>query len=538
MLNLLKDYNKNKLTGFKHKLKIFKFKPEDKVEANRHFPISTKEWFNSTYSYDKNAKKSMPTLDYIIYNLIKMYFNLDSMVNKGEKFSRRRSKAKYHTTNKILVGNTEMKHYNDKIIITIYTYNKTKKFIFKNLEKLYKKVFRNFFVDFYRVNTLFKNKFNFKNFNTSIAIKKKIRKFLNRKYMLRFKLKRKKRKYLNYRKLRKYYLIKTYKNLYINNLINYSVTNNEKFKAQNNIYYLYFKYLSLYDRSFSVFRKFLYRSNTIIKLLKEKKFLLKNLIDKNKFLKLKGNILYINKSFLKNKLSKELLYLKYNQMLMTERYKYSYVYLNRLKNVIENIYAKNIEFNIINLKYLHLDSKIFSVFMGLKMKNRKNRSIKILKKALKLTKITRLNSFLFSMDNLYFNNLNRLKLKYNLLNNNRKLDLLDLFFYNIFKLKKVQINPEKTNKVEKRQKFIYKSVKFRKITGIRFEAKGRLTRRLTASRAIFKLRYKGNLKNIDNLNNLSSTIMRGYLKSNIDYTNINSKTRNGCFGLKGWISSK
>ena len=43
MLNLLKDYNKNKLTGFKHKLKIFKFKPEDKVEANRHFPISTKE---------------------------------------------------------------------------------------------------------------------------------------------------------------------------------------------------------------------------------------------------------------------------------------------------------------------------------------------------------------------------------------------------------------------------------------------------------------------------------------------------------------
>jgi hypothetical protein len=32
-------------------------------------------------------------------------------------------------------------------------------------------------------------------------------------------------------------------------------------------------------------------------------------------------------------------------------------------------------------------------------------------------------------------------------------------------------------------------------------------------------------------------MLRGHQKSNIQYTKINSKTRNGSFGLKGWIST-
>jgi hypothetical protein len=32
-------------------------------------------------------------------------------------------------------------------------------------------------------------------------------------------------------------------------------------------------------------------------------------------------------------------------------------------------------------------------------------------------------------------------------------------------------------------------------------------------------------------------VLRGHIKSNLQYTIINSKTRNGSFGLKGWISS-
>jgi hypothetical protein len=39
------------------------------------------------------------------------------------------------------------------------------------------------------------------------------------------------------------------------------------------------------------------------------------------------------------------------------------------------------------------------------------------------------------------------------------------------------------------------------------------------------------------LTNLSSTIVRGWTKSNAQYSIVNSKTRNGTFGLKCWVSS-
>ena len=72
------------------------------------------------------------------------------------------------------------------------------------------------------------------------------------------------------------------------------------------------------------------------------------------------------------------------------------------------------------------------------------------------------------------------------------------------------------------------------VTGVRFEASGRLTRRLTAMRAVFKYRYTGSLKDLrSSLNSKSSTTLRGCIKSNAQYTVINSKTRNGTFGLKG-----
>jgi len=72
------------------------------------------------------------------------------------------------------------------------------------------------------------------------------------------------------------------------------------------------------------------------------------------------------------------------------------------------------------------------------------------------------------------------------------------------------------------------------VSGVRFEASGRLTRRLTAMRAVFKYRYVGSLKNIrSSFNNKPSKLLRGYVKSNSQYTIINSKTRNGSFGLKG-----
>jgi hypothetical protein len=81
---------------------------------------------------------------------------------------------------------------------------------------------------------------------------------------------------------------------------------------------------------------------------------------------------------------------------------------------------------------------------------------------------------------------------------------------------------------------ILNSISNKSISGIRLEATGRLSRRFTAAKSIFKFKYKGSLKNIhSSYKGLSSVILRGHAKSNIQYTNINSKTRNGSFGIKG-----
>ena len=82
-------------------------------------------------------------------------------------------------------------------------------------------------------------------------------------------------------------------------------------------------------------------------------------------------------------------------------------------------------------------------------------------------------------------------------------------------------------------------VKYKWVTGIRLEAKGRLTRRFTASRSAFKLMIKGNLNDIDysrrtgNSKNTSGLILRNQINPNLQYTFLSSKKRIGAFGIKG-----
>ena len=77
------------------------------------------------------------------------------------------------------------------------------------------------------------------------------------------------------------------------------------------------------------------------------------------------------------------------------------------------------------------------------------------------------------------------------------------------------------------------------MAGIRLEAKGRLTKRYRADRALYKLRWKGGLKNIySSYKGLSSVNFRGYFKSNLEYSIFTSKRRIGAFAVKGWISGK
>jgi hypothetical protein len=66
-----------------------------------------------------------------------------------------------------------------------------------------------------------------------------------------------------------------------------------------------------------------------------------------------------------------------------------------------------------------------------------------------------------------------------------------------------------------------------------------LTKRNRADRSVFKVRWKGGLKNIDSsYKKLSSVNLRGYVKSNLNYSIYTSKRSIGAFAVKGWISGK
>jgi Mitochondrial ribosomal protein (VAR1) len=246
--------------------------------------------------------------------------------------------------------------------------------------------------------------------------------------------------------------------------------------------------------------------DTIKQVNKNKYILIKalNIIEKNKNYKIitlknlsDDKTIFFYKKYLKLKMKKIRLYFFYKQLIYLNRSKLNYTYLRLLKKNLENLYNKNVEFNIVNLKRFYLNSDILSESIKLKITRNRKKMRNILNKLKNKVKIHKKNLFLGSkpaVEN---------------------------------KLKKI-----KDTKLLK--KIIFNNLKYKRVTGFRLEARGRLGKRYTASRSVFKLKYKGNLLNLDSsYKGISSVILKGNLKSNIQYTKLKSKTRIGSFGLKG-----
>ena len=69
----------------------------------------------------------------------------------------------------------------------------------------------------------------------------------------------------------------------------------------------------------------------------------------------------------------KLIYYKYfKQLLYINKAKFENSYLQGLINLIRKIYKKNVEFNIINLKYFYLNSDIFAQPLVLKLRRKRN----------------------------------------------------------------------------------------------------------------------------------------------------------------------
>ena len=253
------------------------------------------------------------------------------------------------------------------------------------------------------------------------------------------------------------------------------------------------------------------------------------------------------KDFLyKTHIEKEINTIAYYKLLLNlNKSKFESKFLYKLKPLIAKFYNKEVEFNIVNLKTLYLNSDIFTEAISLKLKNRNNRLLQGLRSSLSTVRLPKVNRIRehynkINIKELWINKINNLNV--NLLYNNyhskdvlNKL-LLDLFYNSSFIKEKNQTTVKKGGSL---LNFILNTLKYKNMAGARLETKGRLTRRFTASRSVFKIKWKGSLKNIDSsYRGLSSVMLRGHAKSNVQYSLINSKTRNGAFGLKGWISSK
>jgi len=488
--NLAKQTTVSPLSNESSKPLIFTKKVNDKykiipLKANpntlglpRHFPPANKEWLNSIYAYSSNYLKSLPIADKNILILIKSYFNL---------FNRQHA-----------------------------------------LQALDGKKSKNMRIRFRRasVKKIFVSKAELKHTSSKVIITLYV--YNKEKEILLKKIK----------KLEKLLFSKD------------SLLGMDKFKPLS--FKDKFKLLNIQKKSLM----------NLVNLEKDSKDIPVKAYDNHNNI----NISLYNELTQKY-LERELIIMTYYKAILDlNKLKFEDAYLLKLSNLISKIYNKDVEFNIVSLKSLYLNSDILSEAVILKIKNRRNKLLRVLRSALGMVKIPLRNRFtekIVNQDERVFlnkvQNMNLLSSATNSLpaaknlnvlagqsqasdNQKNAKDSLTNLLLGIFSTSNglpFFINSEKDKSQETIEQFFFNNLKHKAIGGIRLEAKGRLTRRFTASRSVFKVRWKGSLKNIDSsYRGLSAVMLRGHVKSNLQYTMTNSKTRNGSFGLKGWVSSK
>jgi hypothetical protein len=414
LLSTIKKININKLYNFNNYINL------------KHFPSAVRYWDNSIYYFNKNTISLIPNTSKLAIKLIREYFYLfnkkiEKKIRKKQLWNRFRKISK----NRIFISKGEFKHTNNKVIITLYVYNRQKNNYLTKLKNIY------------------------------------INKFLTSLFSL------KKARLNNNNKLfRKIILLKKLEKMNSKGLL--TLIKAHRFKPRIS-------------------------------------FILRELYKKKDIYKYKAVHKYINKFYkklIKKSLKRLLIYIYYRQLIYINKSKFNYTYLQIIKNKLETLFNKNIEFNFINLNNFYLNSNILTESILLKIQKNRRKLLKYLSLLKKKVKIRKKRVILGKESKVikpniknYFNNQNLL------------------------------------------QKHIIRTLKYRHITGFRLEAKGRLNRRHTASRSLSKLQYKGNLMNIDSSYvGSSSVLLRSNLNTNLQYTKLSSKTRVGSFGLKGWVS--
>lgn len=487
---------------FAKKIKTIKLvKPLTHIESDtgktRHFTPAAQEWFNSIYNYNPNYIKALPVADLGLMKLLKGYFSSE-LKRILPKTKRLPARIRRMSTKKIFVGKGEVKHSNDKAIVTFYIHNAERLFLDRAIVLLSRALY-----------------------NPARPLVRNI--YTNRSKQVRITYNR----ILSFNEFwhligKHHYYKKWCTKYFVQNLD----LRNSVLKNINKIYFVLKKMVIL---------------NLITEEYKNKTFI--NLCD---------SIIPIlpNPSFEEVKPVYEKYYITHLSNLrikkLLNRNKFRNGFINKLIGLVEAVYGKKVEFNIVKLKKLHLNSDLYTQAVGLKLKDRNNRLLKVLKSS--LSKV-QLPAFYRAAEIYHYLNKNDLLVNIirndkvtSMLKNNVQDPLSTLLLDTFTNAEDIKIKTTKTSANSRTislQKYVFKSLKHLSMRGIRIEAKGRATRRLTAARSVFKMKWKGGLKNIDSsFKGLSAILLRGHLKSNVQHTFIGTKNRNGAIGVKGWISSK
>lgn len=267
------------------------------------------------------------------------------------------------------------------------------------------------------------------------------------------------------------------------------------------------------------------------------------------------NFLYIRIKRLANNLYKILTTIRrYRLRLSLNRYKLEEQLLYKLSQLISKYYGKKVELNIVNLNSIAYNGDIFTEILTSKIKKEKSGPIFNINALLSKIVLPGVNTNikrgrlesnvdLDLIDNKFINfNVSSI-----INNNNKNLFkdslnklLFDLYYKTTFE-KENKLNEVFTDKSYylKIRDIILDNIKYKNMYGARLIVKGRLTRRYRADRAIYKIKWKGGLKNIDSaFRGLSTVTFRGFMDSNVERSIFVSKRRIGSFGVKTWIAGR
>lgn len=562
------------------------------VYKERHYAPSIREWTTASYSFNKNNTKYNYSNSKIINNIINSYLRLTPKSSIDVKSKRMRDLSRRSTTKQLFASRSYIKQTPNRHVITTYLYDRQQKGYVNtlymlqhtlynaingltNVNNINKKGTIYSFYNSYKPST---NKLGL-NYN-SAKVKKDIKLsskpriesvvdyFIYTKPLLSFALYKKN----TIKRVFYFYFLK-----WVLSLIKLRVIINNRgdticYKGNNYV---------LKRKMFILFKGYIIRNNSINRTLHvEYVKLFKCDLNINTVYTL-NNIMYTyiynyfnNTNRFDNKMTKYRLYSLYlyyynvfYKKFITKFLNKQYIaihnlyklYVNKiklndmlpgLKLMLNNLFNNNVELNLVKLKYLPLNSDILTESVSIKIKKRTADLLRVLKGALTLIKmpnkihIDNIKS-IKSIKSINFIN----KYKGLSINNNISKNLSDkvnstlLLMYNN--------NYSSLSNLFKLDYNVLDNIKYKWITGIRLDVKGRLTRRFTASRSLGKSKYKGSLKNLDVMNVPINSInkeqdmlktpslymLTNRVKPNIQYSFKSSKRRIGAFGIKGWISN-